>query len=166
MKDLIKNLNEGVIYHDTHHIDWVDADTTSALMREAASKIEKLEREKEEILQETKAALVRMQAKIDDLKSGEPYGWVYEDKYISPKFILNFGNKEAGKSPSDTFLNENKEFLTPLFKYSKPSPPLLTDDEISNSIPKGYHADYDAYESGFFDGVRWAEEKVRSQYEK
>ena len=48
--------------------------------------------------------------------------------------------------------------IKPRTVASQPKPPLLSDAEINKSFPGGFRTD--EYESGFYDGAKWAESKV------
>ena len=158
MKELIRKLKHGVIYHPTRHLKLVNDDATNYLMKEAAEAIENLGREKEEILQETEAILVRMQAKIDGLKSGEPVAWRGVNFTEADE---NWLYRDVDEPFTDSKFNNIGEAL---YLHSKPAPPLLTDDEITKEHCK-VKMSFE-WDRGFESGARWAERKVRSQYEQ
>ncbi len=115
-----------------------------------------------QLINGSKKLIEEMQSEIDTLKSSEPFGWWIDvkEKWTCSLFIKNKRSEMAG--PPDEFEEKYKDQLTPLFKCSQPkSPTLLTDAEINKSFPDGFRTD--EYESGFYDGARWAESKVRVQ---
>ena len=126
------------------------------------SEIDALKLTNEEIMQETKAVIVRMQGKIDALKSGEPFGWLFEEKHVSPRWIYNNRLTGSAIGPSVDFLEQHKDKLTQLFKHSKPIHKPLTNEQIENIQSKIPDWDDHEYSLSF---ARAIETKVRSQYE-
>ena len=125
----------------------------SITVSEAAEKLESMQAEldalkltNEEILQETKDSLVRMQGKIDALKSGKPMAWMYNRIGGLPQLTR--------VKPCDHVLN-----LIPLYLHSQPKPPLLTDDELRDMWNES-----DPFMQ-FLNFARAVEAKVRAQYE-
>ena len=132
------------------------------LTEDMQAEIDALKSTNEEILQETKDALVRMQGKIDALKSDDPFGWWVDDteKYSNEFFMKNKRSIMGG--PNDEWEEKYKDQLTPLFKSAQPIHKPLTNEEIEKiliEIP-----DWDDYEYTM-SFARSIETKVRSQYE-
>jgi len=109
-----------------------------------------------------KKLIEEMQSEIDALKSGKPFGWMFEEKHISPRWIYNNRLTGSATGPSDDFLEQNKDKLTPLFKHSQPIHKPLTDEEIEQIQSKIPDWDDHEYSLSF---ARAIEVKVRAQYE-
>ena len=172
IEKLIEKLNEGVVhYYKTPLINIVG---TKKLMKEAAEKIESLQAEidtlkltNEEILQETKDALVRMQGKIDALKSAR-------STYNSQPTHKPLTNEEIEKILVEipdwddyeytlSFARAIEEKVVENFN-AIPKPHLLSTKVIADTWNK-HAVKNELYQIVIDNFARDIEAKVRSQYE-
>jgi len=117
-KELVERLNAGVKIHSAVSIfKGVDVRATEKIMKEAANKIEELQKE------------------IHLLKSDEPFGWWVDDteKYSNEFFMKNKRSILGG--PTDEWEEKYKDQLIPVFKHSKPKVVLLTNNETPKRRP-------------------------------
>ena len=112
---LVDKLNEMAVY-------WSGDDYDTC--REAAEKLESYQRVfivYKACMDNLEKRAKSLQAEIDALKSDDPFGWLFEEKHISPRLIYNNRLMGSPIGPSDDFLEQNKDKLTPLFKSVQPN---------------------------------------------